>query len=106
MRLHVPLMNSLSYRFHDVLPALPATVVETSLNPQCLVQLGIIPFKEMHLVQNVKLVRPVLILLSHQNTALVALTAKRFVYAMADVSCCFFHLVISLSVVSYFEPIW
>lgn len=43
------------------------------------VHLGFTPFKEMPLVQNVKLDRLVLILLRHLNTVLVALTVKRFV---------------------------
>lgn len=62
-----------------MLLVLRATVVEMSPNLLFHVHLGIIPFKEMHLVQNVKLDRLVLILLRHQNTVLVALTVKRFV---------------------------
>lgn len=62
-----------------MLLVLRVTVVEMSPNLLFHVHLGIIPFKEMHLVQNVKLDRLVLILLRHQNTVLVALTVKRFV---------------------------
>lgn len=62
-----------------MLPVLLATVVEMSPNLQFLVMLGIIHFKEMHLVQNVKLDRLALIPVRHQNTAPLALTAKRFV---------------------------
>ena len=62
-----------------MLPVQRATVVEMSPSLLFHVHLGIIPFKEMHLVQNVKLDRLVLILLRHLNTVLVALTAKRFV---------------------------
>ena len=56
-----------------------ATVVEMSPNLLFHVHLGFTPFKEMPLVQNVKLDRLVLILLRHLNTVLVALTVKRFV---------------------------
>lgn len=67
------------HRSHDVLLVQQATVVEMSLNLLFHVYLGITPFKEMPLVQNVKLDRLVLILLKHLNTVLVALTVKRFV---------------------------
>lgn len=76
---HVPLQNigTMVERSHDVLPVQRATVVEMSPSLLFHVHLGIIPFKEMHLVQNVKLDRLVLILLRHLNTVLLALTAKR-----------------------------
>ena len=69
-----------------MLPVQRATVVEMSPSLLFHVHLGIIPFKEMHLVQNVKLDRLVLILLRHLNTVLLALTAKRFVlgYVLYD----------------------
>lgn len=62
-----------------MLPVLLATVVQMSPNLLFLVQLGIIHFKEMHLVQNVKLDRLVLIRVRHQNTVLLAPTVRRFV---------------------------
>lgn len=76
---HAPLQNigTMVARSHDVLPVQRATVVEMSPSLLFHVYLGIIPFKEMHLVQNVKLDRLVLILLRHPNTVLVALTVKR-----------------------------
>lgn len=51
--------------------------MEMSPNLLFHVHLGFTPFKEMPLVQNVKLDRLVLILLRHLNTVLVALTVKR-----------------------------
>ena len=63
-----------------MLPVQRATVVEMSPNLLFHVHLAFIPFKEMHLVQNVKLDKLVLILLRHLNTVLVALTVKRFVH--------------------------
>ena len=63
-----------SCRFHDVYLVLLDTVVEMSPNLQCHVHLGSFPFRAMLLVQNVKLVKPVLTPPRHQNIVLMELT--------------------------------
>lgn len=63
-------------RFHDVYLVLLDTAVEMSPNLQCHVHLGSFPFRAMLLVQNVKLVKPVLTLPRHRNTVLMELTVS------------------------------